>query len=61
MTDFLSLNNTLLTLFQAMLKVVYPLLLPTLLREDPLFAKKVNAIIESIPQFPKARRIVPEY
>jgi len=26
-----------------------------------LFAKKVNAIIESIPQFPKAGRIVPEY
>jgi len=26
-----------------------------------LFAKKANAIIESIPQFPKAGRIVPEY
>lgn len=26
-----------------------------------LFATKVNAIIESIPQFPKAGRIVPEY
>lgn len=26
-----------------------------------LFAKKVNAIIKSIPQFPKAGRIVPEY
>ena len=26
-----------------------------------VFAKKVNAIIESIPQFPKAGRIVPEY
>ncbi|OGW14128.1 MAG: hypothetical protein A3G93_03725 [Nitrospinae bacterium RIFCSPLOWO2_12_FULL_45_22] len=26
-----------------------------------LFAKKVNVIIESIPQFPKAGRIVPEY
>lgn len=26
-----------------------------------LFAKKVNAIIKAIPQFPKAGRIVPEY
>ena len=26
-----------------------------------IFAKKINAIIESIPQFPKAGRIVPEY
>jgi toxin ParE1/3/4 len=26
-----------------------------------LFAKRVNAIINSIPQFPKAGRIVPEY
>ncbi|MBI5199504.1 MAG: type II toxin-antitoxin system RelE/ParE family toxin [Nitrospirae bacterium] len=26
-----------------------------------LFAKKVNAIIKAIPQFPKAGRIVPEF
>lgn len=26
-----------------------------------LFAKKVNAIVKTIPQFPKAGRIVPEY
>ncbi len=26
-----------------------------------LFAKKVNALIKAIPQFPKAGRIVPEY
>ena len=26
-----------------------------------LFAKKVNALIKSLPQFPKAGRIVPEY
>ncbi|HJW85863.1 MAG TPA: type II toxin-antitoxin system RelE/ParE family toxin [Candidatus Brocadiaceae bacterium] len=26
-----------------------------------LFAKKVNAIIKAIPQFPNAGRIVPEY
>ncbi|MBU2446130.1 MAG: type II toxin-antitoxin system RelE/ParE family toxin [Bacteroidetes bacterium] len=26
-----------------------------------LFARKVNAIIKAIPQFPKAGRIVPEY
>ena len=26
-----------------------------------LFAKKVNSVIKSIPQFPKAGRIVPEY
>lgn len=26
-----------------------------------LFAKKVNAIVRAIPQFPKAGRIVPEY
>lgn len=26
-----------------------------------LFSKKVNAIVKSIPQFPKAGRIVPEY
>ena len=26
-----------------------------------IFAKKINVIIESIPQFPKAGRIVPEY
>ncbi len=26
-----------------------------------LFAKKVNAIIKNIPQFPNAGRIVPEY
>ena len=26
-----------------------------------LFAKKVNTIVKSIPQFPKAGRIVPEY
>ncbi|MFH1824578.1 MAG: type II toxin-antitoxin system RelE/ParE family toxin [Candidatus Firestonebacteria bacterium] len=26
-----------------------------------LFAKKVNAIVKFIPQFPKAGRIVPEY
>jgi plasmid stabilization system protein ParE len=26
-----------------------------------LFAKKVNAIVKAIPQFPKAGRIVPEY
>jgi len=26
-----------------------------------LFASKINAIIKSIPQFPKAGRIVPEY
>lgn len=26
-----------------------------------LFAKKINAIIKAIPQFPKAGRIVPEY
>jgi len=26
-----------------------------------LFAKKVTVVIESIPQFPKAGRIVPEY
>jgi len=25
-----------------------------------LFAKKINAIIQAIPQFPKAGRIVPE-
>ena len=26
-----------------------------------LFAKKINAAVKSIPQFPKAGRIVPEY
>jgi len=26
-----------------------------------LFAKKVNAIIKTIPQFPRAGRVVPEY
>lgn len=26
-----------------------------------LFAKKVNVIVKSIPQFPKSGRIVPEY
>lgn len=26
-----------------------------------LFAKKINAAIKSIPQFPKAGRVVPEY
>ena len=26
-----------------------------------LFAKKVNAVVKTIPQFPKAGRIVPEY
>jgi plasmid stabilization system protein ParE len=26
-----------------------------------LFAKKVNAVVKAIPQFPKAGRIVPEY
>ncbi|HHT9138328.1 MAG TPA: type II toxin-antitoxin system RelE/ParE family toxin [Candidatus Wunengus sp. YC60] len=26
-----------------------------------LFAKKVNALIKAIPQFPKAGRVVPEY
>ena len=26
-----------------------------------IFAKRVNAIIKVIPQFPKARRVVPEY
>jgi plasmid stabilization system protein ParE len=26
-----------------------------------LFAKKVNAIVKGIPQFPKAGRVVPEY
>ena len=26
-----------------------------------LFAKKVNALIKAIPQFPKSGRIVPEY
>ena len=26
-----------------------------------LFAKRINAIIKAIPQFPKAGRVVPEY
>ena len=26
-----------------------------------LFAKKINSIVKTIPQFPKAGRIVPEY
>lgn len=26
-----------------------------------LFAKKINLIVKTIPQFPKAGRIVPEY
>lgn len=26
-----------------------------------LFAKKVNSVVKSIPQFPKAGRVVPEY